>query len=199
MVQILGQNVSVSLSDIIAVVGILFAYDQYRKNRTARQAVDHLKRSLLKQRSSQYFDELSRKPATLSSALRSRNWVEVSELVTQLGGLVSSAAGFSQKLILQDEKDELRLAMTSLKTIWEGIPPNPAHQEVNDDKIQMLMGHCMVIVYAVDRVGGRMKYLGELEEEGTIPGTTGWLGSLFKRGHRSETSGPDLAASGDQK
>jgi hypothetical protein len=163
--QVFGRTFSLSISDVIAVAGILLAIDQYRKNRSASRAVRQLKRSLLKQRSSQYFEELSRKAATLSSTLRSRNWAEVAELATQIGGLISSAASFSQKLILDEERNELHLAATSLKAIWEGIPANPQHQDVTDDKIKELMSHCMVIVYGVDRVGGRMRYLGELEEE----------------------------------
>lgn len=178
MYQILGHNVSVSISDILAAASLLLAFDQWRKNRTAQQAVHQLKTSLFKQRSSQYFDELSRKAATLSSSLRSRDWAEVSKLATELGGLISSAAGFSHKLILEDEKDELQLAMTSVKAIWGGIPVSPEQQAVNDDKIEKLMEHCMVIVYAVDRVGGRMKYLGEVEEEGAKPRLTGWFGDL---------------------
>jgi|HubBroStandDraft_3_1064219.scaffolds.fasta_scaffold158145_1 hypothetical protein len=196
LVQLLGRTVSLSISDIVAVVGISLAVIQYRKNRTARQAVGQLKRSLLKQRSSQYFDELSRKAAILSSSLRSRNWAQVSELATQLGGLISSAAGFSQTLILEDEREELRLAASSLRAIWAGIPVNPEHQEITDDKVQELMGHCIIIVYAVDRVGGRMRYLGELEEEGQAHTGPGWL-----NGKKLEPRGSALSlnASGEEK
>src|SRR5271154_2164135 len=102
LTPIFGHSFSISVSDVLAVVGFALAWDQYRKNRDSTQAVAQLKRTLFKQRSSQYFEELSRKAAILSSALRSRNWDQVSELVTQLGGLISNASGFSQKLILED-------------------------------------------------------------------------------------------------
>src|SRR5690348_13963681 len=113
--QVFAHTVPLSVSDIIAIISIVIAIDQYRKNKTASKAVDQLKRSLLKQRSAQYFDELSRKAAALSAEVRSRNWERVAETATQIGGLISSASGFSRKLIRDDEMDELQLAATSLK------------------------------------------------------------------------------------
>jgi hypothetical protein len=42
-------------------------------------------------------------------------------------------------------------------------PPNGA--EVPDDRIKEPMQHCIVVVYAVERVGGRIRYIGEMASE----------------------------------
>jgi hypothetical protein len=181
--QILESTTSLTISDILVIVGFLLAWDQYRKKVTASAAVVQLKRTMLKQRSVQYFDELSRKAAMLSAALRSKNWDEVSELVTQLGGLISSASGFSQVLILESENEELTRAGASLKLIWDGIPVNPQAEALSDEQIKGLMKHCILIVYAIEKVGGRMKYIGELEadeeqkkkRDALWPGKPKWL------------------------
>jgi hypothetical protein len=161
--HVVEHAITMTVSDILAIVGFLLAWDQHRKKVTASSAVAQLKRTLLKQRSSQYFDELSRKAATLSAVLRSKSWAEVSQLVTQLGGLISSASGFSQVLMLEEENEELTRDAASLKLIWDGIPVGA--EAVSDEQIKELMKHCIIIVYAVEKVGGRMKYIGELADE----------------------------------
>jgi hypothetical protein len=165
LAQVFSRSVTVSISDILTLGAALLALDQYRKNRASSRSVADLKASLFKQRSSQYFDDISRKAATLSSTLLSRNWPEASRILTELGGLVSSVSGFSGALMVEDEKRDLDAATKSLRAILDGIPVNPNAPEVPDDRIKELMQHCMVVVYAVERVGGRIRYIGEVASD----------------------------------
>jgi uncharacterized membrane protein len=145
--QLMAYELKVSVSDVLAVVAFVLAWLQYRGKKQATEAVRTLKRTILKQRAAQHFDDLTRTATQLSGALRSKNWEEVAELTTRLGGLVASAVGFgSDRLMVAGEKRELELAADAITFIWNAIPVGS--DPVADDVVKELMRKCMVIVYA---------------------------------------------------
>jgi len=161
--QLLGYELKISVSDVLTLVAFLFAWLQYRGKKEADGAVANLKRTILKQRAAQHFDDLSRSAVQLSGSLRGKDWQQVAEITTKLGALVASAVGFGgEKLMVAGEKEELTVAADAITFIWNAIPTTD--DPVEDDLVKELMRKCMVIVYAIERVGGRIKYLEELEE-----------------------------------
>jgi hypothetical protein len=178
----------ITVSDVLAVAGILIAWQQYKSAKNAKQLVAETRRSMFKQRAAQHFNDISNKAGQLAGAVRGRNWDQATEVATALGGLVSSASGFADKIMLEGEKGSLTIAADSIKFILDQIPIG--EHELDANVLRAMISQCTLIVYAVERVAGRMRYLGEIEDE-----------NAERIGMGAKSNPPDApkAAIGDQK
>jgi hypothetical protein len=185
LVAVFDWGIRVTLSDILAVAGFLLAWQQHRRAVTAGKIVSETRHSMLKQRAMQHFDHLSHKAGILASAVRGKDWNQVAEVATTLGGLVSSASGFCNQLMLGDEKGNLDMAANGVKFILDETPLD--EQPPQPETIRQMISQCTLIVYAVERIGGRMQYINEIDEHKEVEGKGRkrfWMLGEGKRGEQ---------------
>jgi len=163
---ILDWGAHVTLSDALAIAGLLLAWQQHRKAVSAKHLVNEARSSMLKQKAMQHFDHLSHKAGALAAAVRSKDWNQVAEVATTLGGMVSSASGFCDQLMLGDEKGSLDMAANGVKFILDQTPLD--EQAVPQETVHQMISQCTLIVYAVERIGGRMQYLNDLDDQAKV-------------------------------
>ena len=146
---------------ILAVAGFVVAYMQWRKAKSAKEAENDLRRTLHRQRAAQFFNDMARDASVLSARVRERDWHQTAEIATRLGGSIANASGFCGTLMSPKEHDTLELAANGLKALIDDMPVGEG--DVDDPTVKGMMSQCIVIVYGVQQIAGRMKYLDELE------------------------------------
>jgi hypothetical protein len=158
---------TVTFCDILAILGLLIgiagvgiAIYQTRKAASAQKAVEDFRQKLFLQRAALRFSELAPKTLLLVNRIRIKNWPECAELGTEIGAGLANATGFCSQLILTDERTSgsLELATDGLQYILEQLPVDPA-QAMDAQIIQEMTKKCMLIVYGVERIAGRLKSL----------------------------------------
>ena len=148
---------------IIGVAGIAIAIQQTRKADSASIAVKKIRMTLFRQKAAQHFGALEPKAILLSGAIRARKWDDGAELATSVGAMLVNAAGYCSPLMNEDDKANLELAANGLKYIIENLPvgdstiPANIFQELTKQSVSML--------FAIERLAGRMKSLDEFEVE----------------------------------
>lgn len=162
-------SLTLSLGDIFGLIGLVIggvglwiAYLQYRKATAAKQAVDAYKTKLFKQRSAQRFSDIAPKAAMLAGQIRIRDWQACAESATEIGSALSNAVGFCSALIVEEEGASLELAGGAVEFILEALPIDAA-QGPDAAAIKELTKKCMIVVYAVERIAGRLKALDHSE------------------------------------
>jgi hypothetical protein len=162
-------TITLDWRDGIAILSVLFglgslvvAYYEHRRAESARGAEKRVRLTLYRQRAAQFFGTMSRDAAHLASLLRGREWPDAAELGTSLGGSISNATGFCGKLMVDTEKESLELAAKNLREVLEAVPL--AEQQPTDEIVRSMMDKCIVVVYGIQQITGRMQYLDELED-----------------------------------
>ncbi len=162
-------SLTLSLGDIfgligvvIGVIGLWIAYLQYRKASAAEQAVDAYKKKLFKQQSAQRFSDIAPRAAMLAGQIRIKDWQACAESATEIASALSNAAGFCSSIIIEEERASLELAAGAVEFILEALPVD-AVQSPDAAAIKELTRKCMLVVYGVERISGRLKALDHSE------------------------------------
>jgi hypothetical protein len=162
-------HLSLGVSEIIGLVGLVFglvgvgfAIQQNRKAKSADIAVAEFRSKLFKQRVAQQFSDIAPKAVALAGQIRAKDWPGCAELATTAGAGLSNATGFCARLITEDERESLELAASSLEYILEALPVDG--QQLEAGVVQEMTRKCMIIVYTLEKVAGRLKSLDEWEE-----------------------------------
>jgi len=147
---------------LIGIVGIAIAVQQNRKAKSSDEAVADVREQLFKQKAAQRFSDIAPRAILLAGQIRSKAWSACAEVATAIGAELSNAVGFCSALIVEEEKSSLELATNAIEYLLQAIPVDQA-QAADAGTIQEMTKRCMVIVYAVERIAGRLKSLDKPE------------------------------------
>jgi len=152
------------LGVIVGLVGIGIAIWQYQKAKDADEAVADYKKRLFRQQSALRFSEIAPKGVLLAGRIRIKDWQVCAELSTTIGAALANASGFCADLIMEEERSSLGLATDALEHILGNLPVDPNQAGPDGAAIQEMTKKCMLIVYGVERIAGRLKSLEDLGE-----------------------------------
>ncbi len=147
---------------VIGIAGIAIAVQQYRKAASADNAVAGVREQLFKQKAAQRFSDIAPKAILMAGQIRSKSWPSCAEIGIAIGATLSNAVGFCSALIVEEEKSSLELATDAIEYLLQAIPVDET-QAVDAGTTQEMTKKCMVIVYAVERIAGRLKALDKPE------------------------------------
>jgi hypothetical protein len=145
---------------IVGVAGLWYARIQTNKAKSAEDAVADFRDQLHQQRAAGRFSDLAPRAVMLATRIRSKNWSECAGLGTEIGAGLANATGFCSDLISADEAPNLELATAALEFILHNLPIDET-QVLDGPAIQEMTKKCMVIVYAVGKIAGRLNSLNE--------------------------------------
>jgi hypothetical protein len=167
-------SVSLNASDVIGIagviVGLIFGVAgvwigvlQFRRAKSAESAVREIRQKLFRQQAAQRFSDIAPRVVLLSGLVRVKSWQSCAESATEIGAKLANAVGFCADLkTIEGEWEFLQASKNAVQYILASIPVEDV--PIDPQTVQEMTTRCMLILFAVEQVAGRLKASDSSEE-----------------------------------
>lgn len=154
-----------ALGLIVGFVGIGIAVLSSRKLKDARAAKKSTQNKLFCHIAAEQFNEMSRKTVAIEMLLRSNNIERVPEVATELQLSLGNAMGSWTNLLKGPEIDKIEVANGHIIHILELLPLGGAEAQVQQDRLQEIIGFSRFIGAVTAEIAGRLRVANLIEPE----------------------------------
>ena len=151
--------------DIVVLVSLGIALDQYRRQRNEKRASRAARLSMLRAFTAYAFSDMARLCADLGAWIRIGNWERTIDLANRLTIGLADTSGSWPELLSPFERDKCEAVINGIRSIQKSIP-GQEQANVDEKRVNDMIRQCENATWWLVGIAGRLKY--ESQEESQL-------------------------------